>query len=245
MWPSLKDGPLALNGIYEKGVISVSESATDTPRNVLRHEVIHALRDAQFWGREYGLFSRGEWRSLVQAARGRKDLMKRIRSEYSDLPTRAQIEEVIAEMYREWGDARDTGTAVDRLLQRISDALTAIANALRGNRLTSAARVFERIESGEVGGRGPNPGASGGNAKQMRAMQRWQSSLMRLLKNPRQKFPELKVGSTGAMLERIGVPKGMIYISGSKIRKVISDHPEAREALMRLPELLENTDDVF
>lgn len=36
---------------------------------VMRHEIIHALRDPSIWGADYGLFTQAEWQALVKAAR--------------------------------------------------------------------------------------------------------------------------------------------------------------------------------
>lgn len=165
-WKQLSAGPIALDGLYVHGEINVSMKAVDGPKNTFRHEVIHLLRDGKFWGSDYGLFTQAEWRSLVREARSQKDLMTQVKEDYPDLPNAAQIEEVIAEMYRIWGEQRDASSPLVKVFQKISAALKAFANALRGSGHTDAASVFERIENGQIGGRGPNPDRpEGGNPR--------------------------------------------------------------------------------
>lgn len=168
-WRSLKDGPLALDGMYRTGEIHISASASDGIANVMRHEVIHAMRDPALWGKPYGLFSQAEWRQLVREARNDKGLMDRVKQDYPDLSGADLMEEAVAELYRQWGIKRDAAAPLGRLFQRMSGFLKALANALRGRGFTSAARVFEQMERAELGRRGDDgPNGPGGKAKHKR-----------------------------------------------------------------------------
>lgn len=168
-WSQLSDGPFSLDGMYHMGNIEIAADARQAPIEVMRHELIHALRDPELWGSDYGLFSQEEWRTLVREARERPDLMAQIERYYPDLTRAGQMEEAVAELYREWATDRDATGALGRAFKRISAILKALANALRGQGLASAAAVFERIERGDVGGRGdPNGPGGGAGRKHMR-----------------------------------------------------------------------------
>ncbi|HEV8035536.1 PLxRFG domain-containing protein [Yoonia sp.] len=150
----------ALDGYFLDGVIGVSASAPDGPVGIARHEVIHALRSRDLFGGEAGAFSKEEWRTLVRAARKNKRLRDQVDQFYEGKSESIKIEEVVAEMYREWSDGRDAGLsdAEKSAFQTLKRVLDAIINVLRGNGMQTAADVFERVRSGEVGGRGPDGG---------------------------------------------------------------------------------------
>ena len=61
-------------------------------RGVMRHEIVHALRDPGLWGEPFGLFSREEWRALVRAARGDTAQMDVVQDAYSDSPASVQTD---------------------------------------------------------------------------------------------------------------------------------------------------------
>jgi hypothetical protein len=145
-----------MDGYFLDGVIGI---AADTPggyMGVLRHEVIHALRNRELWGNDHGLFTAQEWRTLVRAARQNTRLMDQVNADYEGLSDADKIEEVIAEMFREWMETRDTQTPLGRAFDKLRQILDAIVTALRGEGLNDAAAVFDRIRSGDVGGRGPD-----------------------------------------------------------------------------------------
>lgn len=146
----------AMDGYFLDGVIGI---AADTPggyMGVLRHEVIHALRNPQLWGKDHGLFTANEWRALVRAARQNTRLMDQVAEDYDGLSETDRIEEVVAEMFREWMEAQETQTALGRAFDKLRQILDAIVTALRGQGLNDAAAVFEKVRSGEIGGRGPD-----------------------------------------------------------------------------------------
>ncbi|UFM64251.1 PLxRFG domain-containing protein [Paracoccus sp. MA] len=151
-----------VTGSYRGGAITVDAGAAD-PRHVMRHEIIHALRDAALWGRRYGLFTPEEWRVLARAARSSATLRRAVETAYADLSTVGQTEEMIAEMYADWARDRDANPPgpLRAALERIRSFFRAMASALRGDGFQDAAHIMERIASGEVGGRGP-AGPGGG-----------------------------------------------------------------------------------
>lgn len=146
-------------GSYRAGQINVNARAAD-PGHVLRHEVIHALRDATLWGKDYGLFAPSEWKALVRAARDNEVLRKAVERAYPDLSTAAQTEEMVAEMYADWATARSATPpgALGRAFERIQSFFRAMASALRGEGFLDAAAIMRDIASGQIGGRGPEGG---------------------------------------------------------------------------------------
>lgn len=136
--------------------IEVNPDSADSAIGTLRHEIVHALRDAGLWGKPYGLFTRAEWQGLVAAVRADKALMARIDSMYPDLNQTGRLEEGVAELYRLWARNMDQRSGLDRAFQKIRALLQALANAYQGQGFQSAARTFEGIASGRVGGRAPD-----------------------------------------------------------------------------------------
>lgn len=150
------------NASYRRGVISILRPGGNW-KHTLDHEIIHALRDPALWNRSHGLFSADEWRALVRAARRNDAIRRRVEAAYGDLDTAGQAEEMVAELYADWAQARRDAPAgpLRAALERIRSFFEAVASALRGEGFQSAATVMERIASGEVGGRGPD-GPGGG-----------------------------------------------------------------------------------
>lgn len=153
-----------VHGSYRAGEVRLSAGSAD-PVHTARHEIIHALRDSALWGRPYGLFTEAEWRALARAARGNSTLRRSVESAYPDLPTAGQTEEMVAEMYADWARDRDAVPPgpVRAALERIRSFFQALAAALRGDGFIDAARIMDRVASGEIGRRGSD-GPGGGNA---------------------------------------------------------------------------------
>lgn len=158
-----------IQGRQQGARIEVNPESGDGALGTLRHEIVHALRDAALWGEPYGLFTRGEWQGLVRSARADRALLSKVQDAYPDLGIRDQIEEVIAEQYRRWARNMDQRSGVERAFQKMRAFLQALANALRGQGFQSAALTFERIASGGIGGRGPGGPAGAGRTAEQRA----------------------------------------------------------------------------
>ncbi|WP_185959072.1 MuF-C-terminal domain-containing protein [Thalassovita litoralis] len=157
----------------------------------------------------------------------------------------------MAELYRNSRDAwADTGL-VGTALRKIQQFFEALGNGFKGQGFLSAGQVMERIANGTVGGRGPDGGASANrdarSESEMVGVSRksWQSMLVRLLQGDKTLSPDLLVGKVGPILSGIGVPTGRIYMRGSKIQTVLKKHKDAHEAIMRLPELLDDPEVVI
>jgi N12 class adenine-specific DNA methylase len=147
---------IGVQGVAAGSRIGINARSPYGPLGVMRHEIIHVLRNAALWGKDYGLFTAEEWRGLVRESRKDRATMARIARDYSDRSEAVRTEEAVAELYRLWAARRDQTGAVAVALRKIMGFLEAVANALRGGGFQSAARTMEKIARGDVGGRGPD-----------------------------------------------------------------------------------------
>lgn len=131
---------------------------------VMNHEVIHALRNL-------GLFTDAEWRSLSELARRQKYMkikggkptqraytyFQRAQRMYPNDTEEVQIEEAVAEMFRDYVDGKlKVGGKPRSLMERIK----AFFNAIRGAHQDVGIdpnTIFEGIELGKIGGRDRAP----------------------------------------------------------------------------------------
>lgn len=142
-----------LNVRESRGVIDWSLEAPDAV-GVARHEVVHGLKEA-------GLFSREEWDALTSAALA-EDWAGRAKISNAYKPGE-RLEEAIAERFRTWRreapdvQARGVTAPIYQAFSRLAALLHhvgAVARRWMGLKPT-AADVFGRIESGEIGRRQP------------------------------------------------------------------------------------------
>lgn len=124
---------------------------------VARHEGIHLLY------RE-GLFSPEEWQTLTNAAESEGWLGRyNIGARYNGLPREAQIEEAIAEGYREWAGAKDEGRAkagpISTIFQKMQELWEGIKDHIKTflGYEPNWREVFGRTDRGEVGAREGQP----------------------------------------------------------------------------------------
>ncbi|TNE66850.1 MAG: PLxRFG domain-containing protein [Rhodobacteraceae bacterium] len=158
-------------GSYRNGKIKISSIAAD-PAHVAHHEIIHALRDQNLWGKPYGLFTQTEWQALVRAARGNTAIRDAVETAYSDLSTAAKSEEMVAEFYADWARSGNTAQsgALGRALERMLSFFRAVSSALRGTGFIDTAQVMRDIAYGNIGRRGPNGAPEGGGRGEERTM---------------------------------------------------------------------------
>ena len=134
------------------------------PRQTLRHEVIHAFKEA-------GLFTDGEWEALSDAATEGKWIRKhKIDSRYPDLSAEEQIEEAIADEFADYTDGKSvTRPKAKQLFDRIAEFFRQLTQSLRGRGVTPApGNIFDSIESGEIGARARRS-RKAGTVKEQRA----------------------------------------------------------------------------
>lgn len=126
------------------------------PYGVGRHESIH-------WLYRQGFFTKDEWGALLKAATDGKWIEKYgIAERYAHLPEAIQIEESIAEAFRDWGRHTDKFASDSKVIQafeKLRELFIQIREALRARFGERADDIFRQIESGEIGGReGAEPG---------------------------------------------------------------------------------------
>ena len=143
-----------VDGFYEDGLVTVAVAGKKKMHQVLRHEVIHAMR-------ELGLFTKAEWATLVKAARASWRAEFNIDSRYQGESEEVKDEEAIAEAFGWFDSDKATfGGRVLRAFNKIRNFFKALAKALRGQGFTSindivaeAEEVLERVDAGVVGER--------------------------------------------------------------------------------------------
>lgn len=133
------------DGSYFRGLVEVSLASPDKV-STLNHEAIHALRDLD-------VFTKSEWSML--SAKSKSDWIDRfgIEKAYAGSSEAVKIEEGVAAAYADWADGRKIGGAFGRLFQRMKDVVASIGNALRGAGFDSVGKIFQRVESGDIGSR--------------------------------------------------------------------------------------------
>jgi hypothetical protein len=140
------------------------EELTSRVGEVLNHEIIHAMRSL-------GMFTEKEMKALARAANSRKFVnrngqkraytyldravqMNALLPQDQRISEDAVIEEAIAEMFRDSAAGRiNMGGKPRGLLDRIMNAIKAIATAGRSMNINKAGDLFARISSGEIASR--------------------------------------------------------------------------------------------
>ncbi len=147
----------------EHRLLAVSLDAAD-PRATLRHEAIHALRDA-------GVFTEREWTILGRTASNRWMDEYNIHDTYAHYADQfpglmpAEIEdlyreEAVAQAFQSYRDGNyRPAPLVRRIFDRLLRFLEAVANAARGEGFQTYEDIFEAIERGDVSRREPGSGA--------------------------------------------------------------------------------------
>lgn len=153
---NIEDGGVGADGAYANLLIQVALSA-DNPMGVMRHEVIHALK-------ELGAFTPKEWRVLESKAKSEwidrfirePGLFDRYQQVYQDSNGSLDgfdayiAEEAIAEAFKYFDATKPPPGLVGNLFGRIRNFFASLKNALQGSGFQTAEEVFGRIEEGKV-----------------------------------------------------------------------------------------------
>jgi hypothetical protein len=133
----------------------------DAVARVMDHEVIHALRSL-------GLFKTAEWNSLSELAARQKYMrvkdgkvtergytyLQRAQQMYANDSAEVQVEEAVAEMFRDYVAGRlKIGGRPRTLMDRIKGFFRAIWGSHKETGFTDPAAVFANIRSGDLGRR--------------------------------------------------------------------------------------------
>jgi hypothetical protein len=138
------------SGAYVPNLRSIFVSLeSKDPIGTARHEAIHALRDMQ-------LFTDAEWRNLEASSLQHGWVEKyRIKEKWGKLDPEMQVEESIAEAFRDWRNGQlevKDPTVFQRIKDFFDGLLKQIAEKL-GVRNVTWDQIFESIDSGEIGAR--------------------------------------------------------------------------------------------
>ena len=140
------------------GLIWVALQGLQDPKTSIRHEAIHALRNA-------GVFTAQEWAALSRMAQTRWIEQFNIRRRYEQLYRErfalndAQIEELLAEeaiaeaFAEHLVESPQDESLPGRIFTRLRRFLEALRSALRGQGFTSVDKVLEDIDTGKVAAR--------------------------------------------------------------------------------------------
>lgn len=152
----IEDGGAGADGAYANLLIQVALSA-DNPMGVMRHEVIHALK-------ELGAFTAKEWRVLESKAKSEwidrfirgAGTYERYQDVYQQNTGSLEgfdeyiAEEAIAEAFKYFDATKPPPGLVGNLFGRIRNFFSSLKNALQGAGFQTAEEVFGRIEEGKV-----------------------------------------------------------------------------------------------
>ena len=138
----------------DEDFIHVALSAHTDTRITLRHEAIHALRQA-------GVFSPHEWAILSREAKKvwiwQYDIRRRYEARYRKRMTvtpeqleELMIEEAVADAFSEHWLKDPSEHVIARIFQRIKEFLIAVGNAARGLGYKTTESIFDAAEGGEM-----------------------------------------------------------------------------------------------
>jgi len=165
------DGEVDVEGTYANQIIRLASALHDPALSdqemndriaaVMNHEVIHALKGM-------GLFTDAEWQSLTNAASNTNYVMlkrgkpvkrtytylRRAQRMYEDETPEVQVEEAIAEMFRDYttGKLKLSGRP-QGLFKRIANFFKSIIGANTDSGFETPLDIFSAIERGELGAR--------------------------------------------------------------------------------------------
>jgi hypothetical protein len=151
----------------DTGLIALALRGSQDVKSTLRHEAIHALRNA-------GVLTKQEWAALSRLAErqwiDQYDIRSRYESMYGEnldiTPEQLQellVEEAIADaMADNWESVQDPDSIIGRITQKIRRFIEALRSMLEGKGFKSAEQVLADIEAGRMADREPGSGEGRG-----------------------------------------------------------------------------------
>jgi hypothetical protein len=141
-------------GTYQAGNVAEARSGFRALINVvfndkakaletLHHEAIHYMRDAN-------LITEAEWTTLTDIVKADKNLMSYIRNNWKGLSEESQIEEAVAEKFREWMRTQKAiAPGIRGVFQRMRNFFNTIRLGFNKPAFAEAKAIFESINAGE------------------------------------------------------------------------------------------------
>lgn len=150
--PAMRQIFLAVDRIDPDGSLT-PEQRLNALSEVMGHEIIHALRLLDLW-------KPTEWSSLEKAVSQIKKpgtnqtYLQVAQRNYADQNAVIQIEEAVADMYRDYvGKRLKIAGKPQSLLERLSQFFQRLSSALAGTGFQTYGDVINRLESGVIGAR--------------------------------------------------------------------------------------------
>ena len=150
--PAMKQVFLAVDRIDPDGSLT-PEQRLNALSEVLGHEIIHAVRLLDLW-------KPTEWSSLekavakIQKPGTNQTYLQIAQRNYADQNAVIQIEEAVADMYRDYvGKRLKIAGKPQNLLERLSQFFQRLSSALAGTGFQTYGDVINRLESGQIGAR--------------------------------------------------------------------------------------------
>ena len=150
--PAMRQIFLAVDRIDPDGSLT-PEQRLNALSEVMGHEIIHALRLLDLW-------KPTEWSSLEKAVSQIKKpgtnqtYLQVAQRNYADQNAVIQIEEAVADMYRDYvGKRLKIAGKPQNLLERLSQFFQRLSSALAGTGFQTYGDVINRLESGQIGAR--------------------------------------------------------------------------------------------
>ena len=150
--PNLREIALSVSKIDPDGSLT-PEQRLNGLAGVMRHEVVHAVRNLDLWTAK-------EWNTLQRAATNLKrkgtdrTYLEIARESYADTNPVVQMEEAVAEMVRDHINKTSSVAGQPRnLVDRVGNFFNKFTNALRGTGFATYEDVIRRLETGKVGAR--------------------------------------------------------------------------------------------
>lgn len=147
------------------GLIYLSLQGSQDLRATLRHEAVHALRQA-------GVFTHQEWAVLSRMAKTRWIDQYDIRNRYAHYQSQFDIspaeleelliEEAIADAMADHWQRPGAEDVISRIFARVKAFIEAVRNMLHGNGFKTAGQVLEGVEQGAMSRRVPWSGQGRG-----------------------------------------------------------------------------------
>ena len=150
--PAMRQIFLAVDRVDPDGSLT-PEQRLNALAEVMDHEVIHAARLLDLW-------TESEWSTLERAAsRTQKPgtgqtYLEIAQQNYPDQNAVVQMEEAVAEMFRDYSAKRlKIAGKPQNLLERLAQFFQRLRSALTGTGFQTYSDVFNRLQAGEIGAR--------------------------------------------------------------------------------------------
>jgi hypothetical protein len=233
------------NGVIEGNEIRIAKDAQDPVMQVVGHEWTHRVQELA--PEQYTAF-----RDAIMEDPDVAEAAKILHEQYNRMGVEISMEQAMDEAAANYAGEMIANTDVlnefirrhseDRtLLEKLRDAIREIVGKLTGKAKQQAQTVEGLLQQAfEAAAQNSKNAATEGGARY--SIDPYFSENVREWYEEGQSAGErFTLGSTGDVLQGLGAIESDIYMSGDKISRILSDHPEMTiEEIGKIPELLED-----